>query len=212
MRELFVLGIGRSTPLYVEIAEAAGWSIKGFFHYNDERTGQIDHGFEIKGSFDDLFKQNIKGMNFLLTMGDMGIREKVSENIIQLGGTIPSIIHPSAQISRFANIADTGVIIGRNVEVQNDVTIHENTIIRSSVIVCHGTTIGSDVFIGPKALVGAYISIDSLAFIGQGSILVSGKTEHIGRNTLVGAGALVTKPLPDNVVAVGSPARIIKHK
>ena len=103
-------------------------------------------------------------------------------------------------------------MIGDRVELQSDVVVKSCVIIRSDVTICHNTTIREDVFIGPKALVGAYIIIEELAYIGQGSILISGKAEHIGRNTLVGAGAMVTKPLPDNVVAVGSPARIIKER
>lgn len=103
-------------------------------------------------------------------------------------------------------------MIGDRVELQSDVIVENNVIIRSDVTVCHNTTIKEDVFIGPKALVGAYITIEKLAYIGQGAILISGKAEHIGRNTLVGAGAMVTKPLPENVVAVGSPARILKRR
>lgn len=45
------------------------------------------------------------------------------------------------------------------------------------------------------------------AWIGAGSIILAGVT--IGENTVVGAGAVVTKSLPSNCVAVGVPARII---
>lgn len=212
MKEIFALGVGHSTPLFIEIAEAAGWKIAGLYHYNDERTGELDHGFSILGSFDDLYKQDLRGLNFLLTMGDMQIRKMVFDNIIRLGGIVPSIIHPNAHISRFANIADQGVIVGDRVELQSDVQIENNVIIRSDVTVCHNTNIRSNVFVGPKALVGAYVDIEQWAYIGQGSILVSGKTGRIGTNSLVGAGALVTKPVPDNVVAVGNPARVIKKR
>jgi len=211
MKEIYALGVGHSTPLFIEIAEAAGWQVAGLYHYNNERTGEEDHGFKILGSFDDLYHQDIKGKQFLLTMGDMNIRRDIFSNLFERGGLIPTIIHPSAQISRFATIAEHGVIIGAGVEVQNDVIVENNVIIRSDVTVCHHTTIKEDVFVGPKALVGAYITIDKLAYIGQGSVLISGKAEHIGTNTLVGAGALVTKPVPDNVLVVGSPARIIKN-
>lgn len=129
-----------------------------------------------------------------------------------LGGVIPSLIHPSALVSRFASIAEQGVVIGANVELQNDVIVNENTVIRSDALVCHNTTIGRDAFIGPKALVGAFVTIDDLAFIGQASILVSGKAKHIGHNSLIGAGSLVTKAIPDGVVAVGSPAKVIKQR
>lgn len=86
MRELFALGIGHSTPLFIEIAEAAGWRIAGLYHYNNERTGQMDHGFEILGSFTDLYQKDLSEMNFLLTMGDMQIRKQVSDNLIVRGG------------------------------------------------------------------------------------------------------------------------------
>lgn len=212
MKEIYALGVGRSTPLYIEIAEAAGWHVAGLYHYNDERTGQMDHGFKILGSFNDLYNQDIKGMYFMPTMGDMIIRSEVIKNLYIRGGLIPTIIHPSAHISRFATIAEQGVVIGDRVELQSDVLVEENVIIRSDVTVCHNTTIKKDVFVGPKALVGAYITIEELAYIGQGSILISGKAEHIGTNTLVGAGALVTKPIPERVVAAGFPAKIIEHK
>lgn len=212
MREIYALGIGHSTPLFIEIAEAAGWRVAGLYHYNDERTGEMDHGFKILGSFKDLYEKDLSKMNFLLTMGDMQIRKETADNLIVRGGVIPTLIHPSAMISRFASIADQGVIIGANVELQNDVIVNENTVIRSDALVGHNTTIGKDVFIGPKALVGAFITIGDLAFIGQASVLVSGKAEHIGRNALIGAGSLVTKAIPDDVVAVGSPAKVIKRR
>ena len=210
MKELFALGVGHSTPLFIEIAEAAGWKVAGLYHYNNERTGDFDHGFEILGSFEDLYHQDIYGKNFLLTMGDMQIRKEVAERLLILGGTVPSILHPRARISRFAQIAGCGVIVGDGVELQSDVVIENNVVIRSDVTICHNTTIKPNVFVGPKALIGAYITISDFAYIGQGSILISEKTQSIGVSSMVGAGALVTKPVPNNVLVVGSPAKIIR--
>ena len=212
MKELYALGVGHSTPLFIEIAEMAGWKVAGLYHYNNDRTGEYDHGYKILGSFDDLYGKNVSGVNILLTMGDMNIRRQIYEKIVSLGGRVPTIIHPSAHVSRFAKISDRGVVIGDRVELQSDVVVEENSVLRSDVTVCHNTIIESDVFVGPKALVGAYITIGKFAYIGQGSILVSEKAEHIGQNSLIGAGALVTKPVPDNVVAIGSPARVMKRR
>ena len=211
MKDIYALGVGHSTPLFIEIAEAAGWHVVGLYHYNDERTGQIDHGYEILGSFADLYHQPLCGKCFLLTMGDMNIRRDVIANLLKHGGKVPSIIHPSAHISRFAHIAEQGVVVGDRVEIQNDVVVHNNVIIRSDVIVCHNSTIMPNVFIGPKSLIGAYITIEELAYIGQSSTLISGKVDNVGKNTIIGAGSLVTKVIPDNVVVVGSPAKVIKQ-
>lgn len=166
MKEIYALGVGHSTPLFIEIAEAAGWHVAGLYHYNNERTGEEDHGFKILGSFDDLYHQYIQEKYFLPTMGDMRIRRDVINNLNRRGGVIPTIVHPSAHVSRFASIAEQGVVIGDRVELQTDVIVENNVVIRSDVTVCHNTTIKQNVFVGPKALVGAYITIEELAYIG----------------------------------------------
>ncbi|MEM0981700.1 MAG: sugar O-acetyltransferase [Cyanobacteria bacterium P01_H01_bin.58] len=52
------------------------------------------------------------------------------------------------------------------------------------------------------------ITIEANVWVGGGSILLPGV--HIGCNTVIGAGSVVTKSLPANVVAVGNPCRVIK--
>ena len=52
------------------------------------------------------------------------------------------------------------------------------------------------------------IIIDENCFIGSGTIIMP--NVHIGKNCVIGAGSIVTKDIPDNSVAVGSPARVVK--
>lgn len=52
------------------------------------------------------------------------------------------------------------------------------------------------------------ITIEDNVWLGGGVIVCPGVT--IGKNSVVGAGAVVTKDIPDNVVAVGNPARVIR--
>ena len=212
MKEIFVLGIGGSTPVFIDIAEACNYKIAGLYHYNDERTGENDHGYPILGSFEDLYQSDIKGKMFLLSQGDMKIREEVTNKLKQLGGLIPTLIHPTAIISRYAKVSEEGVVIGANCIVQADSVIKSNAVISDMALVCHQTIIGNYCFVGPKALVGAHIEVKDFAFIGQDALLVSGKVGTMGANSLLGAGAVLTKELPANVVAVGNPARVIKER
>ena len=41
MKNIYVLGIGHNTPVFVDLAEACGYTIAGLYHYNDDRTGQV---------------------------------------------------------------------------------------------------------------------------------------------------------------------------
>ena len=209
-KEIYVLGIGVSTFKLIDLANACGYIIKGLYHYNDERTGQIDHHFSILGSFDMLLSSDIKGMNFLLTMGDMRIRKVLSEKILAKGGIIPTLIHPLAEISQFASISSFGVIIDSFTVIQADCEINEGVYICSHSMVCHQTNIEPYVFVAPHALIGARLKIHEFAIIGQNATLISTKVKEIGCNSVVGAGAVVTKPVSNNVTVAGNPAKVLK--
>ena len=53
------------------------------------------------------------------------------------------------------------------------------------------------------------IEIESNVWIGGGCILLPGVT--IGKNSVIGAGSVVTRPIPPNCVAVGNPCRVIRY-
>lgn len=52
------------------------------------------------------------------------------------------------------------------------------------------------------------VTVVNNVWIGAGTTVLAGVT--IGNNTVIGAGSVVTKSLPDNVVAVGVPCRVLR--
>lgn len=208
--KIFLLGVGHSTPFFAELAETCGYTVAGLYHYNDDRTGQTDHDFPILGSFNDLYNSDIEGKKFMLTMGNMAIKREVSKNLIRRGGIIPSLVHPNAVISRFANISECGVLVCSSCEIHSDAIVGEGCVLWPQVVVEHNTQLHDYVFCGPKAYVGAYIEVSNQAFIGQCSVCISGKIDSIGENAIIGAGAVVTKNVPPNVIVKGNPATIYK--
>jgi UDP-perosamine 4-acetyltransferase len=208
-KEIYALGIGHNTPVFIDLAEACGYKIAGLYHYNDTRIGEIDHGFEIIGSFDDLFaRESLEGMNFMLTMGDNEIRAEVLAKILALGGNVPSMIHPMAVVSRFATISPIGVYISPFVYVQADTVVNQNTILLSHVNISHTCTIGRNCFIAGSSTIGAYTSVEDNVFVGQGVMTISGKVETIGHHAFLAARSLITKSVPPHATAIGQPAQI----
>ncbi|NIF31117.1 N-acetyltransferase [Enterobacter sp. Cy-643] len=126
-----------------------------------------------------------------------------------------AVIFKNAKIGENCNICANSLI-------ENDVIIGNNVTVKSGVYIWDGTRIEDNVFIGPcvvftndkfprsKIHTDKYpeIRIKRNASIGANATILPGIT--IGENSMVGAGAVVTKDVPDNVVVVGNPAKIIK--
>lgn len=210
--QLTTLGIGRNTSVMIDLAEACGHDIGELYHYNDERTGEICCGRKIVGSFAHIFSRDIKGRAFLLTMGDSYIRRELTERIISAGGIVPTLIHPSAVISRYASISPVGVSIAPFVHVNSDSIIEEGVQILSGAQISHTNRLGRYAFVAEGAIVGAYTRLGEHTFIGQGAVLVSEKAAKIGEGAVVGAGAVVIKEIEPEAVVAGCPARTLYFK
>lgn len=124
-----------------------------------------------------------------------------------------------------------GTKVGTFVEIQKNAFIGKNCKISTHTFICEGVHIEDNVFIGhnvtfindklPRAtnLDGSMQSeqdwkvvetyIKKGASIGSSSTIMCGVT--IGENAIVGAGAVVTKDIPANSIAVGVPAKVIKE-
>jgi len=105
-------------------------------------------------------------------------------------------------------VVSPGVVLGKNVKVQNNVSIYT------------GVTCEDDVFLGPSAVFTNVINPRSAvnrkseymktlvkrgASIGANATIVCG--HDIGAYAFIGAGAVVTKNVPDYALVVGNPAR-----
>jgi acetyltransferase-like isoleucine patch superfamily enzyme len=124
----------------------------------------------------------------------------------------------------------SGSRVGTFVEIQRGAKVGENCKIQSHTFICEGVTIEDNVFVGhnvsfindmnPRATKSDgtvqteddWEMVETLvkkgASIGTSATILGGIT--IGENSLVGAGSVVTKDVPSNVVVIGNPAKIIK--
>lgn len=208
--DIYLLGLGRNTPVFIDIAEQAGYTILGLYHYNDELTGEVSQGYPVLGSYHDLLsQQSLKGKAFLLTMGNNDIRQKLAKNIRYLNGETPAIIHPMAVVSRFAQVG-CGVVVSPFSYIQAYSKIGDDTIILSHVNISHNNTVGKACFFAGSVVLGAYTQVRNQAFFGIGAKTISDKVQYVGEQAFIGAGALVTADIPDYATVAGIPARVIK--
>lgn len=211
-KEIYILGVGHNTIVYIDLVESCGYKVAGLYHYNDERIGENIHGIPIVDSNSNLFKkESLKNINFAISVGDNKIRANLAEQIRVKSGNIPTLIHPSAVVSQYATISK-GVVIHANSVVQADVIIEQDSVVSYNVSVTHTSQIGRTCYLASGSSIGAYITIENNVFIGQAAVLVSGKVEYIGSNSIVGAGSVVINNVEENTVVAGNPAKFIKKK
>lgn len=100
----------------------------------------------------------------------------------------------------------------RNLTIQacNNVVIGDDVLIASNVFICdynHGINELNGSYLDNELKVSS-VEIKNGVWIGQGSYILPGVT--IGKNSIVAAGSVVTKSVPDNCIVAGNPAKIIK--
>lgn len=124
------------------------------------------------------------------------------------------VVLPQARIGRDCNVC-------AHVLIENDVVIGDNVTIKSGVQLWDGLRVGDDVFIGPNATFAndmfprskkEFEKIET--HIGDGASIGANATVlpglRIGKGAMVGAGAVVVEDVPDGVVVVGNPARMVR--
>lgn len=158
----------------------------------------------------DIYKSGIH--NTLITVGsikDNTKRYRLFNMAKEIGYKFPVIISPEAIVDESVKIGEGTVIMPGSI-INIDSSIGKNCIINTGAIIEHDCKIGDNCHIAPGVHISGAVNIGELSFLGIGVTIIQGI--KIGKNVTIGAGSVVIKDIPDNVIAVGNPAKIIKSK
>ena len=119
--------------------------------------------------------------------------------------SFPPLIHPVAFVPESASCRD-GVFIGAGAIIGAGSICFEHVFINRAANLGHHNRVEEYATIGPGVVSGGGVVFQAGCSVGLGARIMPGVT--VGRNSVVGAGAVVIRDVPDGVTVVGLPARV----
>jgi sugar O-acyltransferase (sialic acid O-acetyltransferase NeuD family) len=213
MKNIVVIGASGQARVVIDICRRQGlYEVVGLLD-SYKPLGTICSGCQVIGTCSDLPAVLASGdlWGGIVAIGDNWTRARKAAEI---GRLLPdfrfvSAIHPSAQIAEDAVIGPGSAVMAGAI-VNPGSRTGAFCILNTRCSVDHDCVLDDYASLGPGAVLGGGVRVGAYSAIGIGAVVL--QEVHIGSQTVVGAASTVLKHVPDNVVAYGTPARVIRPR
>ena len=209
-RKLIFIGGGGHCKSVIEVAESAGYKIKGILDMPDEVGKDVLPGHKVIGT-DDEIPQYVEECDFIITVGfikNPALRIKLYNKVKAAGGRLATIIASTAHVSKYAELGE-GTVIMHHAFVNAGAKIGDNCIINTFVNIEHDAEVGNQCHISTGTMVNGECKIGESCFIGSQSVCAN--CIEIASDIIIGAGSVVRKSIRVKGIYAGNPA-ILKIK
>jgi len=147
----------------------------------------------------------------IIAIGDNWTRAAVAAKIKAIAPDFQFVtaIHPSATIAKSATLGD-GTVVMAGAAINSRARTGEHCIVNTHAVLEHDSELANYACLLPGAITGGNVSIGEYSAICMGARIIHGV--KIGEHSVIGASATVLKDIPANVVAHGTPARVIRQR
>lgn len=184
------------------------WQILGFYDDNPELPPVLN-GMPCLGTLADLLRVD-RPLALVLAVGDPRVRAALRQQLASPQFYFPVLIHPGVANAdlQFNQIGEGSIICQSTI-------LTTNIVLGRHVLLNLGCTIGHDVVLGDFCSLMPQVNLGGGSQLRQGVFAGTNVTVlpliHVGENSILGAGTVVTQNLPANCTAVGVPAKVIKQ-
>lgn len=202
-------GFGREVKTIIDSINKETPNRYNFLGFYDDglEKGSIVNGYLILGGVNEL--NNVKEkLSLIISIGDPKLKFNIINKINNTAIDYPSIIHPKASISSDDVTIGKGSIVCEGSIITCNIKIGNFVILNLMCTVGHDTVIEDYCSFMPSVNISGEVYIHNGVYVGTGAKIIN--QLKIGKGTIVGAGAVVSKTLPENCTAVGIPAKPIK--
>lgn len=201
-------GFGREVKMLIDDINSMEKKYDFLGYYDDGvEEGKIVNGFPVLGNIDKLNKIDSE-IDIALGIGDPEIKAKIISRIDNKKVNFPALIHPSVIIGKDEVFVGKGTVICAGNIITCNINIKEFVTLNLMCTVGHDTIINDFSSFMPSVNISGEVVIHRKVYVGTGAKIIN--QLEIGESTIVGAGAVVSKSLPEFCTAVGIPAKPIK--
>lgn len=212
MKDIVIVGaggFGREVKTLIDDINRQEPTYKFRGYYDDGyKAKTLINGFEVLGGVSDLNKIASK-LNVAIAVGNPRVKKSIVERLTNMNLSFPILIHPSVLKSQDQITIGNGSIICAGNILTCNIKIEDFVILNLMCTVGHDVTIKRYSSFMPSVNISGEVQIQEGVYVGTGAKIIN--QLKIGENTIIGAGAVVSKSLPANCTAVGIPAKIIKQ-
>lgn len=213
MERIILIGGGTHVRYCIDIIEKEGRYIIAGIIDSKAPVGSIISGYEVLGRQEDI-KEIINKHNVaagIITIGDNYSRYQVYNQITSIESNFGFVnaIHPSVIIGSNV-VLGKGIVMMAGCIINPGSKIGDFTFFATGAQVEHDNIIGDYASVSAGSITGGKVAIGKFSAITLGVVIADRLT--IGENCVVGSGSLVLKDLPDNVLAYGSPCRVVRKR
>lgn len=188
-----------------QICKQPVYHILGFIAEHPENQEPI-RGYSILGGDEDLKKlsEDFCPLGVVIPMANPFVREKIVNQIQEIPNLVfPNIIHPNVTLRGIK--MGIGNIIQDNVDISIGLEMGDYNFVNYGTFLGHDVVIGNYCVISPQSKICGKVRLQDKTFIGVSATVLQGL--EIGESSTIGAGAVVTKSVPDEKIMVGVPAK-----
>lgn len=201
-------GFGREIKCLINDINDSGptklFNILGFID-DGIKVGTQIHEYKVLGNVE--YLKSLKNKpQVVFGIGHPPIKKRI---IKQLEGfNFPTLVHPTVDVQAYNIRIGKGCLICKGTIMTCDIEVFDFVTINLACTLGHDAIIKSYSSLMPSVNVSGEVVIEEGVFVGTGVKIVNQMI--IGKNSIIGAGAVISKPIPENCTAVGIPAKPLK--
>jgi sugar O-acyltransferase (sialic acid O-acetyltransferase NeuD family) len=201
-------GFGREVKWLIDELNKTSpqWDFIGYFDDDFTHVSKIDASLFLGGQHE--LNQWKEELAIVFAIGNPIVKRNVISGVDNPFLYFPVLIHPSVRMGTSVELGGGCIICAGNI-LTVDIKIGRHVILNLNCTVGHDAEIGDYSSFMPTVNISGEVITGECVYAGTGASIIN--RIRIGAETIIGAGAVVTRDLPSNCTAVGVPAKIIKR-